>query len=439
MEIVLLFALILLNGLFAMSEIALVTARKARMQALIDAGDSGAITAVELGSEPTKFLSTVQIGITSIGILNGIIGEGALAQPLAVWIARFGLEAKAAGYIATAIVVIGITYFSIVLGELVPKRLGQLSPEAVARMVSRPLKLLALVTRPFVRLLAGSTDFLLKVLGVRERAAPEVEDEIHALMREGTESGEVARSEQEMVRNVFRLDDRQLGSLMVPRSEIVTLDASRPWEENVKRIEEEDHTRFPVLRGGWHDVAGVASARGMLRRLIRGEKPDLEHVKLPPPVFVPESLTGLELLKNFRETGTQMAFVIDEYGEVLGMVTLRDVMEAITGEFTPRNVEESWAIRRDDGSWLLDGLIPIPELKDRLSLRNVPEEEKGGYHTLSGMMMLLLGKLPQTTDKADWDGWRFEVVDIDGKRVDKVMASPLEESGASDPEMGKRG
>jgi putative hemolysin len=266
-----------------------------------------------------------------------------------------------------------------------------------------------------------------------------VEDEIHALMREGTESGEVARSEQEMVRNVFRLDDRQLGSLMVPRSEIVTLDASLPWEENVKRIEEEDHTRFPVLRGGWGDVAGVASARGLLRRLIRGETPNLEGAKLPPPVFVPESLTGLELLKNFRETGTQMAFVIDEYGEVLGMVTLRDVMEAITGEFTPRNVEESWAIKRDDGSWLLDGLIPIPELKDRLSLRNVPEEEKGGYHTLSGMMMLLLGKLPQTTDKADWDGWRFEVVDIDGKRVDKVMASPLEESGASDPEMGKRG
>jgi putative hemolysin len=394
---------------------------------------------VELGAEPTRFLSTVQIGITSIGILNGIIGEGALAQPLAVWMARFGLEAKASGYIATAIVVIGITYFSIVLGELVPKRLGQLSPEAVARMVSRPLKLLALVTRPFVRLLAGSTDFVLKVLGVRERAAPEVEDEIHALMREGTESGEVARSEQEMVRNVFRLDDRQLGSLMVPRSEIVTLDASLPWEENVKRIEEEDHTRFPVLRGGWGDVAGVASARGLLRRLIRGETPNLEGAKLPPPVFVPESLTGLELLKNFRETGTQMAFVIDEYGEVLGMVTLRDVMEAITGEFTPRNVEESWAIKRDDGSWLLDGLIPIPELKDRLSLRNVPEEEKGGYHTLSGMMMLLLGKLPQTTDKADWDGWRFEVVDIDGKRVDKVMASPLEESGASDPEMGKRG
>jgi putative hemolysin len=437
MEIVLLFALILLNALFAMSEIALVTARKARMQELIDAGDRGAIIAVALGQEPTRFLSTVQIGITSIGILNGIIGEGALAQPLAVWIQHFGMEAKAAGYLATGIVVIAITYFSIVLGELVPKRLGQLNPEAVARLVARPLQLLALVTKPFVRLLSGSTDFLLKVLGVRDRAPPEVEDEIRALMREGTASGEVEQSEHDMVRNVFRLDDRQLGSLMVPRSDIVSLDASIPWRENVARIEDGEHTRFPVLRGGWGDVVGVASARSLLRKTLRGETPDLA-AGLAAPVFVPESLTGLELLKNFRETGAQMAFVIDEYGEVLGMVTLRDVMEAITGEFTPRNVEESWAIRREDGSWLLDGLIPVPELKDRLALRSVPEEEKGGYHTLSGMMMLLLGRLPQTTDCASWDGWKFEVVDIDGKRVDKVLASPLEEDGASDPEMGRR-
>jgi len=198
MEIVLLFALILLNALFAMSEIALVTARKARMQALIDAGDGGAIAAVELGGEPTKFLSTVQIGITSIGILNGIIGEGALAQPLAGWLHAWGMEAKAAGYVATAIVVVGITYFSIVLGELVPKRLGQLSPEAVARLVSRPLKILALVTRPFVKLLAGSTDFILKLLGVRPQRAQEVEDEIHALMMEGAQSGTVERDEQQL-------------------------------------------------------------------------------------------------------------------------------------------------------------------------------------------------------------------------------------------------
>jgi putative hemolysin len=439
MEILLLFALILLNGLFAMSEIALVTARKARMQERIDAGDKGALAAVELGSEPTRFLSTVQIGITSIGVLNGIIGEGALAQPLAVWLQQSGLEPKPAGYAATGAVVLAITYFSIVLGELVPKRLGQLSPEAVARMVSRPLAVLALVTKPFVKLLTGSTVLVLKLLGVRDTGAPGVtEEEIHAVMREGSDSGVIEQSERVMARNLFRLDDRLLGSLMVPRSDIISLDANLSWKENLQRVEDGEHTRFPVLRGGWHDVAGITTARILLRKALKGQAPDLS-TDLQPPVFVPESLTGLELLENFRASGTQMAFVIDEYGEVLGMVTLSDVVQAITGEFTPRNVEESWAIRRDDGSWLLDGLIPVPELKDRLNLRSVPEEEKDRYHTLSGMLMLLLGRLPQTTDHVTWEGWRFEVVDIDGKRVDKVLATQEEESGASDTEMGFRG
>ena len=439
MEILVLFALILLNGLFSMSEIALVTARKARMQELIDAGDKGALAAVELGSEPTRFLSTVQIGITSIGVLNGIIGEGTLAAPFGVWLQHFGLEPKAAGYVATGLVVLTITYFSIVLGELVPKRLGQLNPEMVARLVSRPLALLALASKPFVLLLTGSTNVVLKALGVRDLSAPSVtEEEIRAVMREGSESGAIEHSEHAMVRNLFRLDDRLLGSLMVPRADIVTLDANRPWQENIARVEAGDHTRFPVLRGGWHDVAGVTTARILLRKALKGQSPDLS-TDLQPPVFVPESLTGLELLENFRASGTQMAFVIDEYGEVLGMVTLSDVMQAITGEFTPRNVEESWAIRREDGSWLLDGLIPVPELKDRLDLRNVPEEEKDRYHTLSGMLMLLLGRLPQTTDHVTWEGWRFEVVDIDGKRVDKVLATQMDESGAGDSEMGFRG
>jgi len=439
MEIVILFALVLLNGLFAMSEIALVTARKARMQQQIDAGDKGALAALELGQEPTRFLSTVQIGITSIGILNGIVGESALAQPLGVWLQHFGLEPKPAGYVATGAVVLAITYFSIVLGELVPKRLGQLSPEAVARLVSRPIMLLALTATPFVKLLSGSTRFVLKVLGVRDRGAPPVtEEEIQALMLEGSDAGVIEHSEHAMARNLFRLDDRLLGSLMVPRADIITLDVAQSWQENLRRVETGDHTRFPVLRGGWHEVLGVVTSRMLLRKALKGETPDLSS-GLQPPVFVPESLTGLELLENFRASGVQMAFVIDEYGEVLGMVTLRDVMEAITGEFTPRNTEEAWAIRREDGSWLLDGLIPVPELKDRLSLRGVPEEEKERYHTLSGMLMLLLGRLPQTTDRVNWEGWQFEVVDIDGKRVDKVLATPLEESGASDSEMGQRG
>jgi len=427
MEVAILFTLILLNGVFAMSEIALVTARKARMQKFIDDGDRGAAVAIELGKEPTRFLSTVQIGITSISIMNGIVGEAVLAKPLDMWLRSLGADPTWSEYGATILVVVTITYFSIVLGELVPKRLGQQNPELVARLVSRPIRLLAIATRPFVRLLAGSTDLVLTALGAKNHSAPGVtQEEIHAMLSEGSDSGVIEHHEHTMVRNVFRLDDRQLGSLMVPRADIVVLDANAPWEENQRRIEEGDHTRFPVVSGGIHEILGVVTARILLGKKLRGETPDL-RTGLQPPVFVPESLTGMELLENFRSSGVQLAFVVDEYGEVLGMVTLKDVMEAITGEFKPRNVEDSWAIKRDDGSWLLDGLIPIPELKDRLSLKAVPEEARERYHTLSGLMMLLLGRLPQTADSVVWEGWKLEVVDIDGKRIDKVLAMKIED------------
>jgi putative hemolysin len=318
-------------------------------------------------------------------------------------------------------VVVGITYFSIVLGELVPKRLGQLNPEALARRVARPMQWLARISKPFVRLLAGSTDLVLMLLGVKNRAAPRVtEEEIHYLLAEGSQEGVIEEHEKDMVRNVFRLDDRQIGSLMVPRRDVVYLDADRPWPENIRRIENSEHTRFPVVRGGLREILGIISARLLLKKTLHGGAPDLK-TELQPAVFVPESLTGMELLQNFRTSGTQLAFVVDEYGEVLGIVTLQDVLEAITGEFKPRSVEEEWAVQRADGSWLLDGLIPVAVLKDRLAIKAVPEEER--YHTLSGMLMVLLGRLPQTGDGAEWEGWRFEVVDMDGKRIDKVLAS----------------
>lgn len=423
MEIAILLALILLNGLFAMSEIALVTARKARLQRRIEEGDRGAIEAVKLGEDPTRFLSTVQIGITSIGVLNGVVGESTLAQPLGVWLQGFGLTQPTAGYVATAIVVAGLTYFSIVLGELVPKRLGQLAPEAIARLAARPIAWLAVASTPFVKLLSGSTRLVLRALGVNTNRGPGVtEEEIHALLVEGSEAGVIEHHEHTMVRNVFRLDDRQLASLMVPRGDVVYLDVEVPLEDNLKRIEESDHSRFPVVRGGMHDIIGVVSARQLLARRLRGEEADLMTV-VQPAVFVPESVTGMELLENFRGSGGQVAFVIDEYGEVLGLVTLQDLIEAITGEFKPDSVDEEWAIQREDGSWLLDGLIPIPELKDRIGLRQVPEEEKERYHTLSGMLLLLLGRLPQTADSVQWQDWRFEILDMDGKRIDKVLAS----------------
>jgi putative hemolysin len=325
MEIAILLALILLNGLFAMSEIALVTARKARLQRQIEAGDRGAIAAVKLGEDPTRFLSTVQIGITSIGVLNGVVGESTLAAPLAVWLQGFGIASTTAGYMATAIVVAGLTYFSIVLGELVPKRLGQMAPEAIARLAARPISFLAVASKPFVKLLSGSTQLVLRMLGVKSDRGPAVtEEEIHALLVEGSEAGVIERHEHTMVRNVFRLDDRQLASLMVPRGDVVYLDVESTEEDNLRRIEESDHSRFPVVRGGMHDILGVVSARQLLARRLRGEKADLTAV-LQAAVFVPESVTGMELLENFRSSGGQIAFVIDEYGEVLGLVTLQDL------------------------------------------------------------------------------------------------------------------
>ncbi|CAG9175449.1 hemolysin family protein [Cupriavidus pinatubonensis] len=434
MEIAILLALILLNGLFAMSEIALVTARRARLQRQVEEGDRGAIEAIKLGEDPTRFLSTVQIGITSIGVLNGVVGESTLAQPLGVWLQGFGLPQTTAGYVATAIVVAGLTYFSIVLGELVPKRLGQMAPESIARLAARPISWLAVASTPFVKLLSGSTRLVLRILGVKTDRGPGVtEEEIHALLIEGSEAGIIEQHEHTMVRNVFRLDDRQLASLMVPRGDVVYLDVEVPLDENLKRIEESDHSRFPVVRGGMHDIVGVVSARQLLARRLRGEEADLMSA-VQPAVFVPESVTGMELLENFRGSGGQIAFVIDEYGEVLGLVTLQDLIEAITGEFKPDSVDEEWAIQREDGSWLLDGLIPIPELKDRIGLRQVPEEEKERYHTLSGMLLLLLGRLPQTADSVQWGDWRFEILDMDGKRIDKVLASRVAPSEGPEDE-----
>ncbi|MFH1872371.1 MAG: hemolysin family protein [Pseudomonadota bacterium] len=427
MEILLLVILILINGLFAMSEIALVTARRTRLARLAENGDGAATVAITLHDEPTRFLSTIQIGITSIGILNGIVGEAILAAPFAVWLYGLGFDQQASSIAATALVVVVITYVSIVIGELVPKRIGQINPEGIARLVARPMQFLALFTRPFVRLLSFSTDTILRLLGQHEQAAHGVtEEEIHAMIEEGSEAGVIERQEHEMVRNVFRLDDRQIGSLMIPRADIVYLDVERSLEENLQWIAASDHSRFPVCRGGLHEVLGIVNAKQLLNQKLKGGPTELA-TQLQPAVFVPETLNGMDLLEHFRASGMQMVLVVDEYGEVQGLVTLQDVLEAVTGEFKPRNQEDAWAVQREDGSWLLDGLIPVPELKDRLELKAVPDEDKGRYHTLSGLMMWLLGRLPQTGDIAHWERWQLEVVDLDGKRVDKVLASRLPE------------
>jgi putative hemolysin len=425
MEILFLLFLIIINGIFAMSEIALITAKRSRLSKLAESGDKSAAAALKLGQEPTTFLSTIQIGITSIGILNGIVGEGALAQPLAVWLESIGMAHDASHIAATAFVVISITYITIVVGELVPKRLGQFNPEGAARLFARPMLMLATIARPFVRLLSASTDTLLRLMGKSPQAMPSVtEEEIHAMLEEGSEAGVIEQQEHDMVRNVFRLDDRQLGSLMVPRADIVYLDITRPLEENILRVTESEHSRFPVCNGGMQSLLGVVNAKQLLSQTLKGGLNDFTS-QLQPYVYVPETLTGMELLDHFRTSGTQMVFVVDEYGEVQGLVTLQDMLEAVTGEFVPRNLEDSWAIEREDGSWLLDGLIPVPELKDKLELLSVPEEDKGLYHTLSGLLMWCLGRMPQTGDVATWENWRLEIVDLDGNRIDKVLASKI--------------
>ncbi|MCA3216237.1 MAG: HlyC/CorC family transporter [Burkholderiales bacterium] len=428
MDAALLLLLIFINGLFAMSEIALVTARKARLQALVEDGDLGAAAALALNEHPTRFLSTIQVGITSIGVLSGIVGEATLAEPLGRWlVATFAIEPETTRWMATALVVVLVTYASIVLGELVPKRVAQMGPERIARLVARPIRGLAAFASPFVRLLSFSTEVLLKLLRVRDTSANAVtEEEIQALIEEGSESGVIDEQERAMVRNVFRLDDRQIAGLMTPRSDIVYLDLEDPIDDNLAKVVASEHARFPVCRGGLRDVVGVVSARQLLRQSVQDRKVDLTAA-LQPAVFVPESLTGMELLENFRSAPSHTALVVDEYGEVQGLVTPQDLFEAIAGEFKTTTPDDAWAVQRKDGSWLLDGLIPIPELKDRLNLDSVPEEELGRYNTLSGMMMLLLGRVPHTSDAADWEGWRFEIVDMDRKRIDKVLATKLPE------------
>jgi putative hemolysin len=458
MDAALLLFLILLNALFAMSEMALTASRKARLQVMVESGDAGARAAMSLSERPTQFLSTVQIGITSIGVLNGIVGEAAFSDPLAHWLEGLlpMVPTRAADIAATALVVISITVLTIIFGELVPKRIGQMHPEAVARLVAQPMTVVSRLASPLVRLLSASTHGVLKLLGISDNGNRSVtEEEIAASLEEGLDAGVIEAHEHQMVRNVFRLDDRQIGSMMIPRADIAWLDLNAAAQEILSVVAANGHSRYPVCRDSLDDVLGVITSQQLLAQLatvvvkpsaaapgsaaVSSSDPALpEPAAAPsqapvfavgqamqPAVFVPETLTGMELLEHFRGSSVQMVFVVDEYGVVQGVITLRDVLEAITGEFNSPSDEDAWAVQRSDGSWLIDGLIPVPELKDRLELKELPDEDRGRYNTLAGMIMLLLGRLPQTTDIVEWGLWRFEVVDLDGKRVDKVLASRM--------------
>ena len=426
MDFLLIAFLTLLNSVFAMSEMALSSSRKARLVVMAESGDKGAQAALGLLGNPTQFLSSVQVGITSIGMLNGIIGEAAFSGGLSVWLQSLGMPLRPSEFTATALVVAIITYITIVFGELVPKRIGQLYPETAARLVARPMMWVASVAKPFVRLLSVSTHGVLKLLRIDNSAGRSVtEEEIIASLVEGVDAGLIEEHEHQMVQNVFLLDDRLLTSLMLPRSDIEWLDASDTVQEATLKVGATGHSWYPVCRGSLDDVVGVVKLAALLA--MRDSKIDLVNERLgahaTPAVFVPETLTGMELLEQFRAKSTRMVFVVDEYGVVQGLVTPLDMLEAITGELQPGAQIDAWATQRNDGSWLIDGVMPVSELKARLDIKELPDEDKGRYNTVAGLLQSVSGRLLKTADKVDCSGWQFEVVDLDGKRIDKVLAN----------------
>lgn len=427
MDILLIVFLTLLNGAFAMSELALASSRKARLVAMAEAGDKGSITALKLLENPTQFLSSVQVGITSIGMLNGIVGEAAFSDDLGVWMQTQGLTEATANILSTALVVVVITFITIVFGELVPKRIGQLYPEAVSRWVSRPMAFVAKAAKPFVWLLTHTTQGMLKLLRIDTNAVQHVtEEEINASLEEGVDAGIIEEHEHQMVRNVFLLDDRQLTSIMVPRSEIEWLDAQDSIDVAVQRAWTTGHSWYPVCRGGLDDVVGVIHLPRMLALQAEGNNETLmRHAQ--PAVFVPETLSGMELLEQFRERATRMVFVVDEYGVVQGLLTPLDMLEAITGELSPHAAVDAWATQRDDGAWLIDGAMPVTELKSRLDIDELPDEDKGRYNTVAGLMQSVAGDLLDQADSVECAGWRFEVLVLDGRRIDQVLISRLPE------------
>ena len=431
MDFLLIVFLILLNGVFAMSEMALASSRKARLVAMSESGDKGAGAALKLLENPTQFLSSVQVGITSIGMLNGIIGEAAFSGGLSMFIQSWGVPYRVAEISSTALVVVSITYITIVFGELVPKRIGQLYPETAARLVARPMMWVASAAKPFVRLLSLSTQGVLKLLRIDNSAGRAVtEEEITASLVEGVDAGLIEEHEHQMVQNVFLLDDRLLTSLMLPRSDIEWLDASDTVFEAVQKASTTGHSWYPVCRGSLDEVVGVVKLATLLAVQASAANPDGERIggHTMPAVFVPETLTGMELLEQFRAKSTRMVFVVDEYGVVQGLVTPLDMLEAITGELQPGAQIDAWATQRSDGSWLIDGVMPVSELKARLDIKELPDEDKGRYNTVAGLLQSVSGRLLNTADKVESAGWVFEVVDLDGKRIDKVLATSVANS-----------
>lgn len=426
MELILLAVLILLNAGFAMSEIAVVSSRKARLQRLVDDGMPGAGAAMSLHESPSTFLSTIQVGITSIGILSGAIGEAVLADPLAEWIGQSTALAPYAKALALGVVVVGITYLSVVVGELVPKRLALLRPEVIAAFISRPMDWLARIARPLVWLLSASSDALLRLVRAQRGDEPPVTDEeIDVLMQQGADAGVFHRSEQAIVANVLRLDEQRIGAIMTPRADIHTIDLDEPEASVREQLAACQHHRVVVVRGGFERVLGVLHVTDLLLPAFDGRPLEIERV-IRPPLYVPESVTTTKLMELFRKARAQFALIVDEYGEVQGLVTLTDVMASIVGDVPAEGVAvEQDAVQREDGSWLIDGAAGIERFRSLLDLDPLPGEDEGDFNTLAGFALHMLGRIPAVGERFDAAGLRFEIVDMDRTRIDKLLVARL--------------
>jgi putative hemolysin len=424
-EILFVLILIIANGVFAMSEIAVVSARKARLQQWAEAGDTKARIALRLASDPGRFLATVQIGITLIGIFAGAFGGATIAEKLAAWLDQFPAIAPYSNALGLGIVVVIITYLSLVIGELAPKQLALNSPERIATNIAGPMRFLAKVTAPVVRLLSASTDTVVRLLGVRPSDEPLVtEEEIQLLIAQGTQAGAFEEAEQEMVERVFQLGDQEARELMTPRTQIVWLDLESSLEENLTTIIDSVYSRFPVCRDGLDNVVGIVQVKDLFTRSAIGESVELAQF-LHQPLVIHESTKALRVLELFKQSTPHLALVVDEYGVVQGLVTLNDILEAIVGYIPSSDEpEEPQIIQRDDGSWLLDGMLDIDEFKELFELEELPDAERGGYQSLGGFIITWLGRIPTSGSHFEWNKLRFEVVDMDGNRVDKVLVSP---------------
>jgi putative hemolysin len=424
LEIAFVLLLVVANGAFAMSEMALVSSRKARLRQRADAGDAGARAALELAVAPDTFLSTTQIGITLVGIMAGAFGGATISEQLAAQLARVPALAPYSRGLALATVVLSITCLSLIVGELAPKRIALNNPERIASMVARPLRSLSRMTRPAVRLLTFSTAAVLRALGVKAPEDPPVtEEEVRVLIRQGAEAGVFVQSEREILESVFRLDDRRVTTLMTPRLDIAWLDIGASAGDVLRELGESPHSRLPVARGSLDNVQGVIHKKDLLGRCLAGEPLD-PRSSMRQPLFVPESQTALQLLEQLRNSQTHVALVVDEFGSVQGLVTMHDVMEAIVGDM-PAAGEEAYAVERGDGSWLLDGALLVEDFKEILRVGTLPGEGRGGYETLAGFVLTQLGRVPRAADYFEWGRLRFEVVDMDGRRVDKVLVTPV--------------